>query len=453
MVCGEGRASRETSVHFTMATIVSSSGSNLHPLKRLLGQGHECVPRPVGGAADHEAIGSEFGAVQVDLEAVHRVAMAVAPKGRGPLAAQFAEAMEAIHRLLLHEGVSMDVTYQTIFLRRGEDAAECERLMRRHFEDRMPATCMVVQPPCCGADLAIEAWAIGGRGTAVTFHNPWLVEVRYDELRWLYCAGIVPEAGADTAHAQSESVFRQMSDQLAAVDARFDEVVRTWLYFGGITSDEAGTERYRELNRARTEFFANLNFGGHLTLPGHSTDFFPASTGIGTCGLGLVTACQALQTNRSDVRLLPLENPLQTPSYQYGRQYSLKSPKFSRAMAVAIGGYVTTWVSGTASIVNSETVHPGDVAKQTHQTIDNIRNLIAPENFARQGMPGAGAGLKDLAKVRVYIKRKEDYEKCRAICDERLGGLPTIYAEADVCRPDLLVEIEGVAFSPLARVS
>jgi enamine deaminase RidA (YjgF/YER057c/UK114 family) len=68
-------------------------------------------------------------------------------------------------------------------------------------------------------------------------------------------------------------------------------------------------------------------------------------------------------------------------------------------------------------------------------------------------MPGAGAGLEDLAKVRVYIKRKEDYEKCRAICDERLGGLPTIYAEADVCRPDLLVEIEGVAFSPLARVS
>jgi enamine deaminase RidA (YjgF/YER057c/UK114 family) len=148
---------------------------------------------------------------------------------------------------------------------------------------------------------------------------------------------------------------------------------------------------------------------------------------------------------------LPLENPNQTPSYHYGPEYSLKSPKFSRAMAVAIGNYVTTWVSGTASIVNAETVHRGDVAKQTRQTIDNIRDLIAPENFARLGLPGAGAGLEDLAKVRVYIKRQEDYEQCRAICDELLGGLPTIYAVADVCRPDLLVEIEGVAFSPLRR--
>jgi hypothetical protein len=49
--------------------------------------------------------------------------------------------------------------------------------------------------------------------------------------------------------------------------------------------------------------------------------------------------------------------------------------------------------------------------------------------------------------VRVYIKRQEDYEKVRAVCESRLGELPTIYAIADVCRPDLLVEIEGMAFS------
>ena len=28
-----------------------------------------------------------------------------------------------------------------------------------------------------------------------------------------------------------------------------------------------------------------------------------------------------------------------------------------------------------------------------------------------------------------------------------LGDLPTVYAVADVCRPELLVEIEGIAFS------
>src|SRR5690606_25969625 len=90
-----------------------------------------------------------------------------------------------------------------------------------------------------------------------------------------------------------------------------------------------------------------------------------------------------------------------------------------------------------------------DVGSQTEQAIDNIQNLISRENFARHGVPGAGAHLRDLAKIRVYVKRPEDYAKCRAICERRFGPLPTIYAQADVCRSELLVEIEGVAFSRL----
>jgi enamine deaminase RidA (YjgF/YER057c/UK114 family) len=157
-----------------------------------------------------------------------------------------------------------------------------------------------------------------------------------------------------------------------------------------------------------------------------------------------------LQTDRADIQLIPLENPRQTSAFNYSTQYSAKSPKFSRAMAVVIGDYVTTWISGTASIVESETMHLGDVVKQTEQTIDNIQALIAPENFARHGVPGAGAQLSDLAKIRVYVKRPEDYESCRAICERRFGPVPIIYAQADVCRSELLVEIEGVAFSRIA---
>ena len=163
----------------------------------------------------------------------------------------------------------------------------------------------------------------------------------------------------------------------------------------------------------------------------------------------------ALQTERDDVELLPLENPLQTPSFDYPESYSPKTPKFSRAMALRIGDHVTTWISGTASIVNAESVHLGDIEKQTEQTLTNIERLIAGDNFERLGWNGAGATLNDLAKVRVYVKRPEDYAKCRAVCERRLGATPAIYAQADVCRPNLLVEIEGVAFSPLhkARLS
>jgi enamine deaminase RidA (YjgF/YER057c/UK114 family) len=166
-------------------------------------------------------------------------------------------------------------------------------------------------------------------------------------------------------------------------------------------------------------------------------------------GRGLSTACMALQTERKDVRLQPLENPLQTPAFDYARRFSAQSPKFSRAMAVAIGGYVTIWISGTASIVHSESVHLGDVEKQTDQALTNIERLIDAENCERHGLAGAGATLADLAKVRVYVKRPVDFERCRATCERRLGAVPVIYAHADICRPELLVEIEAVAFSPV----
>jgi enamine deaminase RidA (YjgF/YER057c/UK114 family) len=162
-----------------------------------------------------------------------------------------------------------------------------------------------------------------------------------------------------------------------------------------------------------------------------------------------MTTCLALQTNRKDVQMLALENPLQTSAFSYPANYSVKTPKFSRAMAMRIGDHVTTWISGTASIVNSESMHVGDVEKQTEQTLTNIERLIDSANFERLGWKGAGATLDDLAKVRVYVKHHDDYEKCRAVCERRLGRIPAIYAQADVCRPDLLVEIEGVSFSAI----
>jgi len=230
----------------------------------------------------------------------------------------------------------------------------------------------------------------------------------------------------------------------------FEDVVRVWLYQGCITEEVDGVERYRELNRARTDFFANIAFDHRsIAVADNGRPIYPASTGIGTLCHGLITACMALQTDREDVALLPLENPLQISSFDYPKEYSAKSPKFARAMAVRSGDFVTTWISGTASIVNSETVCKGDVAGQTEQTLTNIEKLISADNFARLGWADAGATLDDLARIHVYVKHAEDYEKVRAICERRLGKLPAIYAVADVCRPDLLVEIEGVAFSRL----
>jgi enamine deaminase RidA (YjgF/YER057c/UK114 family) len=180
---------------------------------------------------------------------------------------------------------------------------------------------------------------------------------------------------------------------------------------------------------------------------------YPASTGIGTEGHGISMSGIALATDRTDIIAVPLENPRQTAAYAYADRYSPKSPKFCRAMALSCGDYATIFVSGTASITCSETRHVGDAAGQTHETLNNIEALISEENLARHGLPGLGTTLDGLGFVRVYIKRAEDYAATRTACEQRLGELPTIYAVGDVCRPDLLVEIEGIAFSRKAEGS
>jgi enamine deaminase RidA (YjgF/YER057c/UK114 family) len=373
------------------------------------------------------------------------------PGGRGSFRAQAEDLFAQLTCLLKRQSTPLTATTMMVFLRDGTDEKECRKIVSAYFGDSGPVTTFVVQPPCGGAALGLELWAVGGPGVRVQPFSPHLLTVESEGIRWIYCAGICGQPGSDGAYGESVSAFRQMQAQLALAGASFAQVVRTWLYINQITSEQTGRLRYQELNRARTDFYHKMRFNCGNRAPCAPQTIYPASTGIGSRGSNIVMSCMALDTQRPDVFVLPLENPQQTSAYEYGATYSPQSPKFSRAMAVVQGHFVCTLVSGTASIVDARTCHPGDIVRQTEQTIDNIEKLIAPENFARHGVTGAGAGLTDIAKLRVYIRRAQDYQQCREVCERRLPRVPAIYLEADICRPDLLVEIEAVAFSPLGK--
>lgn len=402
-------------------------------------------PRPVvlpGGP------NGEPGAVytRVQLGRLTRAALALTPAGRGTPADQAREAIQTLDRVLAGQPKPMTVTVQTVFLRHPGDQAEVEEVFRGYYGDQMPVTNVVIQPPCCGAALALEAWAVAREGVRVERYGPNALAVACDDVRWVYCGGIQPPDGLEGAYAQTLAALGRMNDTLRLAGCSFRQTVRTWFYVEGITRPEAEVWRYQELNRARSDFYRGIPFLAPSPRQAREA-FYPASTGIGMSANRLLVGCVALETRREDVRLLSLENPLQTPAYAYHPKYSGPSPKFSRAMAVLLGDCLTTWISGTASIVSSESRHLGDIEKQTEQTLDNIERLISPENFTAFGVPGAGAGLEELAKIRVYLRRPEDLDRCREICERRIGNIPAIYAMADVCRPELLVEIEGVAFS------
>jgi len=386
----------------------------------------------------------------VELGHLARMAIMIEPASRGPFREQAEELFAQLYCIVCCRETGQIPVTMMVFLARAEDEPACHEIIAARFGDRAPVVSCVVQPPCSGAALGVELWTAGGEGVTVRHHGPHVVSSEADGIRWIHCGGVYGDpAGPDEAYEESASAFRHLNEQLGLAGVDFSHVVRTWIYVNQITEGPDGRQRYQELNRARTEFFEDVRLCAHNRASWAPEIVYPASTGIGTAGRSIVLNAVALDSQRPDVFFMPLENPRQTSSFKYSARYSPKTPKFSRAMAIVQGHFVHLMVSGTASIVDQRTVHIGDVARQTEQTIDNIRRLIAEENLARHHLPGVGATLSDIAKLRVYVKHPEDYARCREIVEQRLPGIPAIYLHADVCRPDLLVEIEAVAFSPL----
>jgi chorismate lyase / 3-hydroxybenzoate synthase len=103
------------------------------------------------------------------------------------------------------------------------------------------------------------------------------------------------------------------------------------------------------------------------------------------------------------------------------------------------------YVSGTSSIVDHEAVHRGDIESQCHTALENIRRLICADNTARYGL-ARGYELTDLDQIKVYVRHAEHMGRVRNICGKAFSPSAEIaYLNVDICRSDLLVEIEGVA--------
>ncbi len=406
--------------------------------------------------ADHtirKVLHSGVGYSVVGLNDVRHVFAAATPLAGATFDEQAGDALQTIAAVTGEEGTRGSIVHQAVFLADMSHVGRCRQMMRDFYGPELPATSYIPQPPCGGKLLAIEALGVGqGLGEVeIQRVSEELVIVRHNGIAWVHCTKTVPQAEEKPVYDGSLGALEAVCKLFGSVNARFDQVIRTWFYLGGIVDSDGPVQRYKELNRARTDFFRNIHFLNGRAPAEQAGRVYPASTGIGTSGRGIVLSAIALVSDRSDIRAVPLENPRQMAAYDYAVTHSPQSPKFSRAMVLSCGTYTTIFISGTASITHSQTRHPGDAVKQTEETLDNIAALIDEENLARHGLPGLGTSLASLGFARVYIKRPEDYTAVREICEQRLGKLPTIYAIADICRPELLVEIEGVAFSRLEQ--
>ena len=364
--------------------------------------------------------------------------------------AQTLSMLEQIRGVLSRERFEGYGVMQTVFLDDPGQKQLVRKMMADFYGPNQPATTYVRQKPCEDRAIAIELYAAAPRQPgdstfSIAYSDDKVTRFEHDGFQWLYLGDILPDEAPIGAYGRSASMFAKMNTLLEQQGFQPEQIVRTWLFQGLLVLPEGDTQRYKELNRARTDFFAGRNFLA-TTLPKNYQGpiVYPASTGIGTDDVDLVAGAVAFATRRSDVITVPLENPNQTSAFDYGAIYSPQSPKFARAMGMLLGDSLTIFVSGTAGITDSESRFENDPVGQTELTLDNIEALISGENLRRHGISGFSPKPEDLAVARVYVKRTDDYEVIRHICERRCPNTPMLFMIADVCRPELLVEIEGI---------
>jgi chorismate lyase / 3-hydroxybenzoate synthase len=225
----------------------------------------------------------------------------------------------------------------------------------------------------------------------------------------------------------TDLAYREMYAALAA--AGTPQLVRVWNYIPDINIDTHGLERYRQFNTARHE--ASLASGRAVI------GNVPAASALGAA-TGSPLTIYFLACHRAPAFI---ENPRQVSAYRYPAQYGPRSPAFSRATVLGEGSEATLFISGTASIVGHRTLHAGDPAAQTRETLVNIEALL--EEAGRW----AGRGTLRLERLayKVYVRHPRELPAIRAELEAALGSSAALlYLQADICRQDLAVEIEAV---------
>ena len=230
---------------------------------------------------------------------------------------------------------------------------------------------------------------------------------------------------AGTRPGQVRAMFDRAEGILRRNGASYKDVARTWLYLSEIL------DWYPEFNKARSEKYGEF---GIMPGPGDTRLLLPASTGIGAdAPSGAAASMDLLAVVESDEMPSPvrkLSNRKQLDAFRYGAA-------FSRGAVIKENDATLIQVSGTAAIdEHGVSLFPGDIRSQINCTFDKIEILLSQE----------GAGLLDICAATVFVKQPEYAEVFwKMAADRGLADFPAVCVVADVCREELLFEIDGEA--------
>ena len=310
------------------------------------------------------------------------------------------------------------------------------RSVQSHFTEQAPPISYISQKPFKGM-LNAEVMSIPSTENVLIHYGKNYILLENEICRELITGGIIPPDIYAPLALQADAVFEQVGEILAVENFPVSSIIRQWNYIPKIFNVNGKDQNYQSFNDSRSLFYAKTDWSLG----------YPASTGIGTPSGGIMVELIAL----TGLALInrPLNNPLQIAAYNYSQGVLVgdfdpctqkrTTPKFERGRIIGTDESQTILISGTAAIRGELSLIADDIIEQTRITMQNIDYLISPENY-----PVAETS-REYKLLRIYIKNPFQMNEVNTWMNLHHPDTPKIYLCADICRKELLIEIEGVA--------
>ena len=273
---------------------------------------------------------------------------------------------------------------------------------------------------CGGQPVAgVQLYAFTGNVERIERHGQVVGSVFIEGgARQCFIGGLMHSDKVLPAAEQTRQTLEELQIVLALAGFELADTVRTWFFLENIL------QWYDNFNRARTKIYSGVKF---------RTGSLPASTGVGAknpAGTALALAAWAFRPQKNSAGAKEIASPLQCPAPAYGSS-------FSRAMEISLDSGKRLFISGTASIApGGKTLWIGDTRKQVELSMDVVEAILRSR----------GLTLADLTRATAYFRRAADmgiFSEWLTV--NRLEQMPVVSVQCDVCRDDLLFELEAEA--------
>ena len=308
---------------------------------------------------------------------------------------------------------------------------ELHNIVKEYFGEVSPLVSFIAQKSS-SSTLIAEVTYLVDTDAHITHHSRYKILER-GATKELITEGIIPADISATTFEQAKDIFIAIEDILTSEGFRISDIYRQWNYIEDITITNDGSQNYQEFNDARSLFYSKAKW----------SNGYPAATGIGTSRGGIMIELYAIKG--TTVANSPIDNPLQVAAHNYSQSVlegkvmkelaERTTPKFERARI--LGNII--YISGTAAIKGERSTESSNTVAQAELTMQIMNNLISKDNIPT---PCNGAAY-DL--LRIYIKNEEAIPAVKEYMNAHYPNVQKHYLVSDICRPELLIEIEGVA--------